>query len=523
MKYTLTKFFALLFMSMLFINCASTQKDTAKERPNIIYIMSDDHASHAISAYGGIYENVAPTPNIDKLASQGMRFTNAFCTNSICGPSRASILTGKYSHINGFYKNEGGAAFNGEQITFPKLLQQNGYTTAVIGKWHLWSEPQGFDYYKYHAANGEQGTYWNPVYNDNGNEKKETGYATNLTTDFALNWLENKRDRSKPFCLLFQFKAPHRPWYPDSVYQDLFHGIEMPYPATFDDDYASRELTAGQTMMTIEHHLTRKDLKMTPPDSLSGKELFKWQRAGDKGENVSPSDTLKGKALKKWKYQKYIKDYLACIRSVDDNIGRLLKYLDENGLAENTIVIYSADQGFYLGDHGWYDKRFMYEESLRMPLIVYHPKYEYSENVSDNLILNIDYAPTILDLADVTIPKAIQGTSFTPLLEGAELPEERNAIYYHYYEFPKWHHVQPHYGIRTDRYKLIHFYYDIDVWELFDLKNDPNELTNLYENAEYTDIINELQKELKALQVRYQDDKSLEEMRQITRDRMVEY
>jgi arylsulfatase A-like enzyme len=297
----------------------------------------------------------------------------------------------------------------------------------------------------------------------------------------------------------------------------------MPYPETFNDDYTSRELTAGKTMMTIENHLTRKDLKMTPPEGLAGKELFKWERTGDQGEYVSPSDTLTGEVLKKWKYQKYIKDYLACIRSVDDNIGRLLKYLDDNGLSENTIILYTADQGFYLGDHGWYDKRFMYEESLRMPLIIHHPKYKAAEQASENMVLNIDFAPTILDLARVTIPHEIQGNSFAPLLKGKELKEKQNSVYYHYYEFPKWHHVQPHYGVRTDRYKLIHFYFDIDVWELYDLKNDTNELNNLYENPKYADIIIELKKELKALQVKYQDNIPLEDMRQITRDRMVDY
>ena len=342
-------------------------------RPNIIYIMSDDHASHAISAYNGIYKDVAPTPNIDRLAKEGMLFSNAFCTNSICGPSRAAILTGKYSHLNGFYKNEGGDPFNGNQETFPKVLKREGYTTAIIGKWHLWSEPTGFDYFKYHTLNGEQGSYWDPVYNDNGELVKEEGYATNLTGDFALDWLENKRDRSKPFMLMFQFKAPHRPWYPDRKYENLFEGMEMPYPETFNDKYATRELTAGKTMMTIENHLTHKDLKMVPPQGLSRDAFKKWERLGDKGEYISPSDTLTGMALKKWKYQRYIKDYLACIRSVDDNIGRLLKYLDESGLTEDTIIIYTADQGFYLGDHGWYDKRFMYEQSLRMPFIIRYP------------------------------------------------------------------------------------------------------------------------------------------------------
>lgn len=513
----------LIFTTMVALALLVCNRPKEIIHPNIIYIMSDDHAAHAISAYQGIYAGVAPTPNIDRLAKEGALFTNTFCTNSICGPSRATILTGKYSHQNGFYKNEGGAPFDGSQVTFPKLLKEAGYTTAIVGKWHLWSEPTGFDYYKYHVLNGEQGAYWNPSYNDNGQEVAESGYATNLAGDFALDWLDNKRDKSRPFCLLFQFKAPHRPWDPDSIYLDLFEGAEMPYPETFNDDYQGRELTAGNTMMTIENHLTRRDMKMAPPPGLSVQEIHAWERTGDKGEQVSPSDTLTGMALKKWKYQKYIKDYLACVRSVDDNVGRLLAYLDETGLAENTIVIYTADQGFYLGDHGWYDKRFMYEESLRMPFLIRYPRSIKAGQRIKEMTLNIDFAPTLLDMAGVKIPDEMQGESFAPLLNGEGVEQWRDAIYYHYYEYPKWHHVQPHYGIRTDRYKLIHFYYDIDVWELYDLQEDPNELSNLYNDPEHSALIASLKDELKQLQVLYGDNISLEEMRQETSKGMVEY
>lgn len=515
--------FSLIVFTAVSIGMLSCKQPAEISPPNIIYIMSDDHAAHAISAYEGIYAELAPTPNIDRLASEGALFTNTFCTNSICGPSRASILSGKYSHQNGFYKNEGGDPFDGSQVTFPKLLKEAGYTTAVVGKWHLWSKPTGFDYYKYHIANGEQGSYWNPIYNDNGKEVQETGYATNFAGDFALDWLENKRDKDKPFCLLYQFKAPHRPWYPDSIYMDLFEGVEMPYPETFNDVYSGRELTAGKTMMTIENHLTRKDMKMTPPPGLTGQELHLWQRTGDKGEHVSPSDTLTGMDLKKWKYQKYIKDYLSCVRSVDDNIGRLLSYLDESGLAENTIVIYTADQGFYLGDHGWYDKRFMYEESLRMPFVIRYPKGIEAGQSIEQMTLNVDFAPTILDMAGVEVPGEMQGESFANLL-GGDAPESwRDAVYYHYYEYPKWHNVQPHYGIRTARYKLMHFYFDVDVWELYDLEEDPNELNNLYPDPEQKALIISLKEQLKQLQVKYGDDISLEEMRDVTRKGMVNY
>ncbi len=513
----------LLFGFLLAMACNSFYGQQRSEKPNIIFIMSDDHAAHAISAYNGIYKDVAPTPNIDRLANEGMLMTNTFCTNSICGPSRASILTGKYSHKNGFYKNVGGDPFDGGQQTFPKVLQQNGYTTAVVGKWHLWSEPTGLDYYKYHVLNEEQGSYWDPVYNENGKEVQEKGYATNLTGKFALEWLDTKRDPSKPFMLMFQFKAPHRPWYPDEKYKNVFDGIDMPYPETFNDDYKTRERTAGKSMMSIENHLTNKDLKITPPEGLSSEAYKKWLRLGDKGEYVSPSDTLTGMALKQWKYQTYIKDYLACIRSVDDNVGKLLKYLDDNDLTKNTIVIYTADQGFYLGDHGWYDKRFMYEESLRMPFVIRYPEKIKAGSQNDDINLNIDFAPTILDLASAKTPKDMQGKSFAKSLTKQNDNCAREAMYYHYYEYPKWHNVQPHYGIRTERYKLIHFYYDIDVWELYDLENDPNELSNLYGKEDKKELVKKLKKKLYKLQKESGDDVSLETMRSETRKGMVHY
>jgi arylsulfatase A-like enzyme len=299
--------------------------------------------------------------------------------------------------------------------------------------------------------------------------------------------------------------------------------VELPYPVTFNDDYSGRELTAGNTMMTIENHLTRKDLKMQPPPGLTGQDLHKWERTGDKGEYVSPSDTLTGMALKKWKYQKYMKDYLACVRSVDDNIGRLLDYLDETGLAENTIVIYTADQGFYLGDHGWYDKRFMYEESLRMPFLIRYPGTIQAGQRIEQMTLNVDFAPTLLRMAGVEVPEEMQGESFAPLFTDQEDIPWREAIYYHYYEYPKWHQVQPHYGIRTDRYKLIHFYYDVDVWELYDLKEDPHELNNLYGQPEFGEMIVSLKEQLKLLQRKYGDDIPLEKMREITERGMVKY
>jgi len=512
-----TSFLQIITLVLLtcLIGCQSGQKGS-NSQPNIIYIMSDDHAAHAITAYGGIYDEYAPTPNIDRLADEGMLLENVFCTNSICGPSRATILTGKYSHVNGYYKNERGGKFDAGQWTFPKEMQANGYQTAMIGKWHLQSIPQGFDYFKYHLGGGEQGFYWNPIYNENRDTVQEEGYATNLTTDFALKWLSGVRSEEKPFCLVLQYKAPHRNWDPDEKYMDLWDDIEMPYPPTFDDDYSTREKTAGDTDMTMES-LNRRDMKMKPPEGLSGRELQRWNGFGnERGDTVIPREDMTNEEARKWKYQKYIKDYLACIKSVDDNIGRVLDYLEQSGLDANTVVIYSSDQGFYLGDHGWFDKRFIYEESLRMPFLIRYPEKIKPGTRNSDIITNIDFAPTILDIAGIQAPEEVQGKSFLDNLISGKPGDWRQSLYYHYYEFPFWHHVQPHYGIRNQRYKLVHFYYSIDVWEFFDLQVDPDELNNQIDNPDYSEIIAEMKEELTELMKEYDDDKSLDEMREIT-------
>lgn len=489
-----------------------------EQKPNVIFILSDDHTAQSISAYGTIYEDWFTTPNIDRLASEGALFENAFCTNAISGPSRASILTGMYSHMNGFYKNEGGLPFDGSLNTFPKVLHDNGYTTAIVGKWHLWSTPEGFDYYKYHTLVGEQGVYWDPLWNENGKLVQEKGYATTLTAKAAINWLDNIRDKDKPFCLLYHFKAPHRPWQPDSCYVDLFGDQELPYPETFNDDYSTRELTAGNTAMTIASHLNRQDLKMVPPEGLSEKELKAWSRYGDKGESehLTPSDTLEGLELKKWKYQRYIKDYLATTKSVDDQVGNLLDYLKKNKLDKNTIIIYCGDQGFYLGEHGWFDKRFIYEESLRMPFIVRYPKSIKAGRRIKDFISNVDFAPTILDMCGVEIPEEMQGKSYKSTLEGTNAEPVRDAVYYHYYEYPLWHHVQPHYGVRSDGFVLAHFYYDVDVWEMYDLNKDPHELVNIYGNEEYAEVQARLHKRIEELQKEFSDEGTLDDYRYIT-------
>lgn len=509
-----------LFLSLIFLNLTGceTQNESAKaekEKPNIIFILSDDHATNAITAYIDRFKGMAETPNIDKIAKDGAILRNAFSTNAICGPSRASIITGKYSHVNGYYKNFQGGLFNADQWSYPKALKESGYKTALVGKWHLASVPQGFDYYKYHLDHGEQGVYWNPTYSENGKEVKEEGYATNITTDFALDWLNN-RDDKEPFCLLLQYKAPHREWAPDEKYVDLFENDTLPTPSTFYDDYKGREATAGNTHMTMDY-LNRRDMKLTSPDSLDEKQERIWLDYGNKpGQIVTLNGLENGDELKELKFQRYMKDYLATIKSVDDNIGRVLDYLKENDLEDNTIIIYASDQGFYLGEHGWFDKRFMYEESMRMPFVIKYPDAIKPDTEINDIISNIDIAPTMLDMAGVEIPEDVQGKSFFNLLKGEKDEEWRQSMYYHYYEYPKWHHVQPHYGIRNEKYKLIHFYYDVDVWEFYDLENDPEELNNLIDAEQYSELIAELKDELDALKKEYGNTLTVDELRDIS-------
>jgi arylsulfatase A-like enzyme len=490
-------------------------------RPNIVFIMSDDHAVSAVSAYDDWLAEIAPTPNIDRIADNGMLMTRTFNTNSICGPSRASILTGKYSHVNGFFKNEKGGDFDGSQLTFPKLLQDAGYETAVIGKWHLGTAPTGFDYSKVMINWGGQGTYFNPVFLENGRDTivERKRHSSAQVAHDALKWLDKGRDKEKPFMLMYQFKAPHRPWEPAEEFQSLFTDGDLPQPANFNDNYSGRE-AAKEQWMEIENHMNRRDLKIPPPEGLSRREANNYYAYGNKGEFWTPNDTLQGAALKNWKYQTYIKDYLRCVAGVDKAVGQMLDYLEANGLAENTVVVYTSDQGFYLGEHGWFDKRWMYEESFRMPFMISYPKLIKPKSKNANLLLNVDFAPTFLELAGVETPEAMQGTSFAPQL-ASKFDEVREAVYYHYYEYPKWHMVQPHYGIRTKRFKLIHFYYSMDEWELYDLDNDPDEMNNLYGQSKYKKLTKRLKKKLKALQVKYKDDMSLEAMREMT-DRVVE-
>ncbi len=469
----------------------------SKDRPNIVYIMTDDHASHALSCYGS---KINKTPNLDRIADGGMLFENSFCTNSICAPCRAVVLTGKYSHINGVTDNR--RKFDPDQQTFPKLLQKAGYQTAMIGKWHLKTDPTGFDYWNVLPG---QGRYYNPVMREMGRKKTYTGYVTDIITDRALEWLKG-RDKDRPFCLMYQHKAPHRRWEPGPKHLTKYDDVTIPEPDNLFDDYSNRGRAAKEQDMSIAKTMTSRDLKFNPPGNLTPEQLKAWNHAyGPKNKAFEQAD-LKGKDLIRWKYQRYIKDYLRCIASVDENVGRVLDYLEAEGLADNTIVVYTSDQGFYLGDHGWFDKRFMYEESLRMPLLVRYPKEIKAGGRNNDIVLNLDFAPTFLDYAGTRVPGDMQGRSMRPVLAGSTPEDWRHSMYYHYYEFPAVHSVKRHYGVRTKRYKLIHFYHDIDEWELYDLEKDPREMKNVYSDPAYADVVRRLKKELIRLRKKYKDD-----------------
>jgi arylsulfatase A-like enzyme len=465
------------------------------QRPNILFIFCDDHAAHAMSCYGS---RINKTPNLDRIAAGGMLFRNCFCTNSVCGPSRATILTGKFSHQNGFYRN--GDRFDGSQQTFPKLLQAAGYQTAMIGKWHLESDPTGFEQWKILIG---QGTYYNPVLIENGKKVTHTGYVTDILTDRALDFLKNARDPSKPFLLMYQHKAPHREWEPSPAHLTLFDDVTIPEPETLFDDYRGRGSPAHTQEMQIARHLNDRDLKLVPPKNLNPDQLEKWNAAYEPKNRAFRERHLSGRELVRWKYQRYIKDYLRCVASVDENVGRVLDYLDASGLAKNTIVVYSSDQGFYLGDHGWFDKRFMYEESYRMPFLVRWPGVAAPGRTSEALVSNLDFAETFLEAAGASIPADMQGKSLVPLLAGGRPSDWRTSLYYHYYEYPAVHMVQKHYGVRTPRHKLIHFY-EIDEWELYDLQADPREMRSVYADPAYAPVVAELKTELKRLRDVYQ-------------------
>lgn len=482
--------------------------------------MSDDHAYQAISAYG---YGLNKTPHIDRLAKEGVLFTKATVTNSLCAPSRAVLLTGKHSYINGKVDNE--TPFDWNQDNFVKQLQQHGYQTALIGKIHMDGLPQGFDY---SAVLIDQGEYYQPNFIINGKKQQIQGYVTDLTTDMALKWIE-ERDPEKPFCLLYHQKAPHREWLPALRHIKEYTQMHIKEPKTLFDSYEGRGTAAKTAEMNILKHMNWAGDNKIPPalmDELGLKEFMSWDKAAF-NNNLGRMTAEERKAwdevynpimakfkknypgmsqeeLMRWRYQRYMQDYLGTVAAVDDGVGRLLDFLKDNGLDENTIVVYTSDQGFYLGEHGWFDKRFMYEESLRTPLLVRYPAEIPAGSTSNALVQNLDFAPTLLDYAGVEIPSDMQGKSFRKLVSQQDTTW-RNAVYYTYYEYPSIHMVKRHYGIRTDRYKLIHFYYDVDEWELYDLEKDPEELQNVYNDPAYKLIQQKMHKTLSQLRKEYKD------------------
>jgi arylsulfatase A-like enzyme len=471
-------------------------------RPNIVFIMTDDHAAHAIGAYGS---RVNSTPNLDRLAREGALLTRVFATNSICTPSRAAILTGQYSHLNGVTVFN---RFDSSRMTVARLLQQAGYHTGMIGKWHLGSDPVGFD--RWEILPG-QGSYRNPVLYTASGEKTYTGrYATDVITDLALEFIE-QRPRHKPFFLMMHHKAPHRPWEPSEAYAAQFTARRIPEPVTLWDSYATRTDALHENQQRVGADLTNRDLKRTPPSDLSGEALTKWLATKPEAVTVERDGqpvTLTGEALVRWKYQRYMQDYLATVQSVDDSVGRVMAALDKAGLRRNTVVIYTSDQGFFLGDHGLFDKRFMYEESIRMPFIVRWPAGIKAGTTSEAMGLNVDFAPTFLDLAGLPASSDMQGRSLVPVLRGRTPADWRSSMYYRYYHDPGDHNTRAHYGVRTATHKLIYFWKK-DQWELFDLIHDPYELHNLYGEPGIEELTARLKTELARLKREARDDDQL--------------
>ena len=516
------------FIALFAAVATMTSSAHAKEdRPNILFVFTDDHATHAIGAYNGWLKSVNPTPNIDRLANEGMLFENSFCSNSICGPSRAVILSGKHSHKNGFMNN--GNTFDWNQQIFPKLLQQAGYQTAIYGKSHLKGRPQGFDDW---AVLPGQGLYYNPDLIFPDGRRRIDGHCTDVVTDLAVQWLQEKRQADKPFMLMVQHKAPHRNWMPALRHLRLYDDIEIPEPPTLFDQWKDNAPGAQYQELEIDRHMDLNyDLfvDLTPEFNqapsqirqdrgawhnmkrMTPRQLKDWRAAYAPKDAAFHKANLSGKELVRWKFQRYAKNYLRCVKGIDESLGRLRASLKELGLDKNTIVIYSSDQGFYIGDHGWYDKRWMYEESLKMPFIVQWPGVTAPGSRNTHLIQNLDYAETFLELAGAPIPGDMQGRSLVPLFQGKSPANWRRSIYYHYYEYPSYHMVPRHYGIRTEHHKLMHFYQFGDEWELYDLQTDPDELLNLYGQPEQAHLTARLKQQLAALQQYYEDDSDVSE------------
>lgn len=491
------------FIWMALILLASAQfAPCAESRPNILFIFSDDLTCQAMSTYGDS-RRLLETPHLDRLAREGMRFDRCLVTNSICGPSRATILTGKYSHLNGFYNNSN-CRFDGSQTTFPKLLQQIGYATAIIGKWHLVSDPTGFDHW--YILPG-QGDYYNPQMIVDGQSLRHQGYVTDIITDLSIEWLK-KRDKTKPFLLMAQHKAPHREWEPPLRHLGWDGDRLHAEPPTLFDEFVGRSQAVRDHDMGLDRTYTERDAKLVAPPNLDEEQRQVWNAYYEPRNAAFRQANLSGQALIRWRYNRYMHDYLACVKGVDDSVGRLLATLQEEGLSDNTIVICSSDQGFYLGEHGWFDKRWIFEESLRTPLIVRWPGTTKPQSVNHNIVSLIDFAATILDAAGAAIPADIQGKSLKSLCQGHTPADWRKSLYYHYYEFPVPHRVRPHYGVITDQFKLVHYYKpDIDDWELLDRTADPLETRNFYADPAYAPIVKDLHAELNRLRQEVKDTK----------------
>ncbi len=498
---------ALALGAALFAATAAAQDD----RPNIVFVFSDDHAVQAISALGS---RVNVTPNIDRLAREGITFRQSFCCNSICGPSRAAILTGLHSHANGFRQN--GDRFDGDQQTFPKMLQAAGYATAMIGKWHLSSDPQGFDHWEVLPG---QGQYYNPDLLSAKGRRRVEGYCTDVVTDLAIDWLDERvAEGDQPFLLMCQHKAPHRPWLPGPGELELYENVEFPIPETLFDDYEGRGPAAADHAMGIDAHMTfAYDLQIPHGDDerlrraydgalkrMTPAQRARWDAAFEAENQAFLDDPPVGAELVKWKYQRYMRNYLRCVAGVDKSLGRILRWLEDQGLEDDTLVVYSSDQGFYLGEHGWFDKRWMYEESMRMPLLARWPARIEPGTNTDALVQNIDYAPTFLELAGLAPKEPMHGRSLVPLFAGGIPSDWRHSLYYHYYESPSEHQVAAHRGVRTDRYKLIHFFEpNRSYWELYDLERDPQEVQSRYDDPELAEVQKQLKAELQRLAERF--------------------
>lgn len=523
----------LFLLALLILSACSEDKKENPGRPNILFIMADDHAYQAISAYS---DKLLKTPNIDRIANEGMLFTNACVTNSICAPSRATILTGKHTHING--KIDNGMPFDTTQVTFPQLFQKAGYQTAMYGKLHFGNNPKGVDDFMILPG---QGYYINPKFITPKGDTTITGYVTDIITDLTIEWLDKKRDKDKPFMMMYLHKAPHRPWWPSPEKFKAFTKKTFPEPETLFDDYSNRGSAARTAEMNLLHHLRYgHDSKIrpetiaemggvspdVPPVMWDGIDGFTGPYGRANAEQKALYDpvidsinlwfknnwpTMSDVEKMRWKYQRYMQDYLGSISSVDDNVGRVLDYLDESGLAENTMVVYTSDQGFYLGEHGWFDKRFIYDESFKTPLMIRWPNQITPGMTNDEMVQNLDFAQTFLEAARINTPEDMQGESLMPLLKNDQASWNRDAVYYHYYEYPAVHMVKRHYGIVTKEFKLVHFYYDVDEWELYDRLNDPQEMKNVYEEAEYAGVVKELKTQLAELRVKYKDSQTLDQ------------